>query len=164
MTLSGSERAGVRPRGGVAGVSLVPAGSFAGAVGNSSGDGFVSFEASEDTVEYVFREDRAHYSETLSGEDLQPLVRHTLVMEFPAGRAACRATTELVERSGEGFVAIVTMASGERVVAGWSVRFGAGYPLRVAKVLRDQGSVPADFPVITLTLESVDADFSKGLI
>ncbi len=165
MPLYGLEKTSpdsVRPRGGVAKVELIPAGSFAG-MGEAGGVGGVGEVGSVPAAAgYAFREDRAHYSETRSGDGLQMLVHHSLVMEFPAGEAARRAADELVARSGEGFVAIVTTASGERLSAGWSERFGTGYPLRVAKVSSASGSVPADFPAITVTLESVDADFSKG--
>ncbi len=156
MPLYGLEKASphslVRPRGGVAKVELIPASSFAG----------VGFHTA--TAGYDFREDCAHYSETHSGDGLQILVRHSLVMEFPAGEAARRAAGELAAKSGEGFVAIVTTAAGERLLAGWSARFGTGYPLRVAKVSSASGSVPADFPAVTVTLESTDADFSSALV
>jgi hypothetical protein len=116
---------------------------------------------------YVFREDGARYSETLTGGPQQPLVRHTLVMEFPSGRSADDsgesaddAVDELLARSPEGFVALVSRASGERLLVGYSERFGTRYPLRVAALSSASGSVPADIPTLTLTLESCDATTS----
>ncbi len=164
MALSGLDKVTTRPKGGVGQVMLISAGSFVRAVEDPAGGRFSRIESSEAPVEYVFREDRAVYSETLSDDGLRGLVRHTLEMELSAGETASRATDELVRRSGEGFVAVVTMASGERILVGYSSRFGARYPLRVAKMASASGSVPADFPSVKITLESTDANISKGLI
>lgn len=159
MPLEGLERLTSRPRGGVVKVALTPASDFAGATGAAGGT-----EANGDTgaagAEYVFREDGALYTETLSGDPLQPLVRHTLVMEFPAGEASRRAVDELVRGTAGGFVARIVLASGERLTAGYSARFGTAYPLRVTGVASVSGSTPADLPSIELTLESEDADRS----
>jgi hypothetical protein len=111
---------------------------------------------------WAFREDRASYSEESAGEDkTYPFIRHTLAMEFPAARESRAAVEELAAYVAEGVVAVITMASGEVVVAGHSARFGAGYPLRLVKTETTSGRTPADFPTLTVTLESVDADISK---
>lgn len=154
-----------------------------GATLETSPPGTASSATSSPGVEYVFREDGARYSETLvdaSGNPLNdmpkdplkaarssrpsnpllPLVRHTLEMDFPAGPSTRRALDELLARSGAGFVAIVTTASGERLTVGCSARFGTAYPLRVTGLTSKSGSSPADLPAATLTLESIDADLS----
>jgi hypothetical protein len=87
---------------------------------------------------------------------LAPVVRHTLEMEFAADRAGRRAVDELsATAASEGVVAVVTMASGEVVVAGYSPRFGTEYPLRMTKREADSGFSPGDFPAISLILEAV---------
>jgi hypothetical protein len=106
-------------------------------------------------AEYVFREDGARYSETLEGEPLQPVLCHTLEMEFPATDISRHAARELLARSAGGFVAAVTTASGEELTIGRSERFGTAYPLRVTKADYASGSSPGDLPVIAITLESV---------
>ncbi len=85
MSLQGFEKIAARPRGGVTKVELAPANSpvFAGPFADGGLDPATGFFA-----EYVFREDRASYSESLSGDELYPLVRHTLTMELPAAPGA----------------------------------------------------------------------------
>ena len=115
---------------------------------------------------WTFREDRARYSEEQSGSSpLAPLVQHTLVMEFPATKGSRSIVEGLITacRTG-GVVAVVTMASGEKIVAGSSIRFGAGYPLRMVKIESTSGRTPADFPTIAVTLESIDADPASSLV
>ena len=143
MPLSGLNSSSARPRGGVAGVELVPASKYAGGTPSAS-------------AVRAFREDRARYREERTGGPLSPLVRHTLVMELPATPKGRRAADELaVVCRTEGVVAVVTMASGEVLVAGHSARFGTLYPLRLAGTEYTSGNTPADFPIITLTLESI---------
>ncbi len=142
MPLSGLNRSSVRPRGGVAGVELIPASEYAGGTPSAS-----SVRA--------FREDRARYSEVRTGGPLVQLVRHTLVMELAATPETRRATRELASVCRtEGVVAVVTTASGELLVAGYSARFATLYPLRLTGMEYSSGNTPADFPTITLTLES----------
>lgn len=140
MPLSGLNPTSVRPRGGVAKVELVPASEYA-ADKPSSGSA------------WAFREDRARYTEEGTRA---ALVKHTLIMELPATPESRLAVDRLVDLSlGEGVVAVVTMASGEVVVAGYSSRFGSLYPLRSTGTEYSSGNTPADFPAITITLESI---------
>lgn len=164
MSLSGSDKVATRPRGGVEQVLLIPAGSFVRAVEDPAGESLSRFESSQTPAEYAFREDRASYSETLLRDGMQCTVKHTLVMELPSGGGVHRAAGELARRSDEGFVAVVTKASRERIVVGYSSRFGVRYPLRVTRMVSASGSAAADFPSVEITLESIDADISKGLI
>ena len=147
MPLSGLNKPPVRPRGGVTKVELIPASSYAGGVPPAGSA-------------WAFREDRARYSEEITdGGPLVRLVRHTLVMELAATAESRRAVDELAALcQTEGVVAVVTMASGELLAAGYSNRFGTLYPLRVAAVEYSSGNTPADFPTIALTLRSTDAD------
>jgi hypothetical protein len=78
-------------------------------------------------------------------------------MEFPATAQGRKAVDELSAYSREGVVAVVTMASGEIVVAGYSSGFGTLYPLRLVKTESTSGHTPADLPTIAVTLQSIDA-------
>lgn len=140
MPLTGSNRIAVRPRGGVVRVGLASASDLVGAPDPASG-----------FSEYVFREDRAHYQQTLTGDEFRPLTRHTLTIELPA-TAANRAAAEGI-RTSAGVVARIELASGEVVLAGWSERFEASYPLLVTALETTSGSVPEDYPTVKLTLE-----------
>jgi hypothetical protein len=132
-------------------VELVPAPLWAG-------------RAPDAASEWVFREDRARYlEEAAGGGAAEPSVKHILEMEFPSGEATRRAAEELCAHGGEGFVAVVTMASGEKLAVGYSSRFGTLYPLRIASVSSDSGHAPADFPTVKITLESIDGDSSKPI-
>jgi len=154
MSLSNLPRPSVRPRGGVSKVELVPAPLWAG-TGSPFPPG---------AVEWAFREDRAHYREELTGDEpLVPLVRHVLEMELPLDAASRRAVASLQAANAAGFVAIVTLASGERLTVGRSARFGTLYPLRVAACDLGSGRTPADLPTATLRLESVDASTSENV-
>ncbi len=150
MPLTGLNRITARPRGGVRKVELATASEWA------------ARESAAPRSGWAFREDRAGYTEErVGGESLSPLVRHTLTMELPATPAARRAVDELISvASSEGVVAVVTMASGEVVVAGCSERFGVAYPLRPAGLESASGRTPADYPTITLTLECIDDAFN----
>jgi hypothetical protein len=151
MPLSGLNTIPVRPRGGVKRVEIVPASLWT--------EGALPFAAA-----WAFREDRAWYSEeSVGGHKPFRLVRHTLVMEFPAAEKSRMAVKELSACNQEGVVAMVTMASGEVIVAGRSSRFGTGYPLRLVKTESASGRTPADFPTITVTLESIDAEISNPI-
>jgi hypothetical protein len=77
-------------------------------------------------------------------------------MELAATPEARLAVDELAAVCRrEGVVARVTMASGEVFTVGYSPLFGTLYPLRLAGVEYSSGEVPADFPTITLTLQSI---------
>jgi hypothetical protein len=153
MPLTELSRPTVRPRGGVSKVELIPAPEWAGA-GSS---------AQQVMATWAFGEDRAHYSERMAGESpLAPLIIHSLELELPAV-AASRAAVALMRAVGyAGFVARVTLASGERIVAGWSPRFGVLYPLRLVAAEIASGRTPADEPTIALKLESTDGTISEN--
>ncbi len=144
-------------------VELVPAHAFRGAEYDRDTECFISVDTSEPFAAYVFREDRASYTEESSDTGGLPLVKHILKMEFPAGAETNRALAELCALSAGGFAAIVTTGRGERLLAGYSTRFGTQYPLRPAKVSSASGSHPSDFPSVTVTFESTDAEYSKPL-
>jgi hypothetical protein len=149
MTLSGLNRSAARPRGGIARVDLVT-------TTDATGPASIVESIGASGAGYAFREDGANYSETLTGDELHPLVKHTLTMEFPAGRETRLAVDQLMGRSSEGFVALITHSSGERLVVGYSTEFGTKYPLRVKKLSSASGETHADFPSISLTLECCD--------
>ncbi len=161
MRLRGLGRASSKPAGGIVSVGLIAVPDFKSAVYDPAGDCFTSAETSEPFAAYVFREDRASYTEEAFGAGGQPLVRHTLKVEFPAGEETHLALTELSETTG--FIALITTGAGQRLLAGYSPRFGAKYPLRLTKGFSDSGSRYPDFPSVTVIFESTDTEYSKPL-
>ncbi len=147
MPLSELNRSSARSRGGVKRVELVPASRYAG-------------RASAGAAGWAFVEDRARYTQSALPEGGPVvLVRHTLAMKLPDNPDTRRSIADLLAvAAAEGVVALVTLASGRLLTAGYSVRFGTAYPLRVTGLESNTGAVPADLPTITLTLESIDAD------
>ncbi len=163
MPLNGLGRPAVKPAGGIVSVELVAAAAFKGAEYDPESGCFTSVETSEPFAAYVFREDCAAYTEEASGAAGQPLVKHVLKMEFPGGPETDKAVGELSALDATGFAAIVTTGEGQRLLAGYSRRFGTQYPLRLAKVSSGSGSHPSDFPSVTVMLESTDTEYSKLL-
>lgn len=143
-------------------VELLPAHRLTAAWYNAAEGCFDGVETAEPFVAYVFREDGAIYSETSSGAG-EPTVKHTLTMEFADTPETRRTVGELSARSPGGVVAIVTTGAGERLLTGYSPRFGGAYPLQLSKTAAASGSRPSDLPTVRVILESEDAEYSKPL-
>jgi hypothetical protein len=162
MQLSGLNRPSAKPKGGVETVELIAASDFTGAVYNPQTDCFTSVNTSAPMACYVFREDGCTYNEHRVGTRHR-LVQHTLSMEFTATDEACRALSELASVAEGGLVAIVTTGSGEKLLVGYSHRFGGRFPLRIESHHSASGVIPADSPTQTIVLMSEDVEPSKLL-
>jgi hypothetical protein len=162
MHLSGLDRPASKPVGGVVAVEVVSASDFTDAVWDTTAGCFVSVNLSAPLARYVFREDGCTYTETSEGTRLG-LVRHSLAMEFTATQEAQQALSELKTASRNGLIAIVTMGIGERLLVGYSPRFGSNFPLRIASDTYSSGITPADYPTRTIVLVSEDTETSKPL-
>ena len=72
------------------------------------------------------------YSETFTVDEGRVSVEHVLVLRADMKRAEAWFDDAFVARCGdEGVAALVTLASGETLVAGWSPRFGFEQALRL---------------------------------
>jgi hypothetical protein len=162
MQLSGLNRPSAKPKGGVVTVELIAAGDFTGAVYDTETGCFTSVQTSVPAACYVFREDGCTYNEHRVGT-CHRLVRHTLSMEFAATDDARQALAELASVADGGLVAIVTTGSGERLLVGYSRRFGNRFPLRVESHTHTSGVTPAEHPTYTIVLVSEDVEPSKLL-
>jgi hypothetical protein len=154
MILETLDRPAFRPRGGVEKVEVIPASRYAGGTASPSDPGA---PASAGAVPWAFREDSASYMRQQTEEQpLVPLTRHTIRMEFAAGEEGYRAASQLsAVAAADGVVAILTLATGEVVTVGWSERFKNAYPLRMVKYETRSGQKPADFPSVTVTLQTI---------
>ncbi|MDR0907563.1 MAG: hypothetical protein LBM63_03000 [Rikenellaceae bacterium] len=162
MQLNGLQRSTSKPRGGVQTVELIAASWFEGAVWDDTSRCFTSMQTSAPLSCYVFREDGATYTEQSSGMR-QKLVKHTLSMEFAVTSEASLALSELASVAKGGVVAIVTTGAGEKLLVGYSRKFGGRFPLRLESHTCASGTAPADFPVHTIVLACEDTEPSWRL-
>ena len=145
-----------KPAGGVAAVTVTPAGNLLRAAVAADGRAEAIFRDATQLTALPLAEQRSSYAERLDTDAGPQRMRHTLTLVV--GRETFRkAFTPALRRAAEteGLIALVTMASGERLLAGWSARFGTSQPLRPAM---ESGIKPLDGTPAVLTLTSEDTD------
>ena len=148
-----------KPAGGVAAVTVTPAGNLLRAAVAADGRAEAIFRDATQLTALPLAEQRSSYAERLDTDAGPQRVRHTLTLVV--GREAFRkAFTPALRRAAEteGLIALVTMASGERLLAGWSARFGTSQPLRPGSFAMESGIKPLDGTPAVLTLASEDTD------
>lgn len=105
------------------------------------------------------------YSETFTVDEGRVSVEHVLVLRADMKRAeawfdeafVAWFDEAFVARCGdEGVAALVTLASGETLVAGWSPRFGFEQALRLRSLALRSGAEAVDEPHAELTLAATD--------
>ena len=139
-----------KPAGGVAAVTVTPAGNLLRAAVAADGRAEAIFRDATQLTALPLAEQRSSYAERLDTDAGPQRMRHTLRKAFtPALRRAAET---------EGLIALVTMASGERLLAGWSARFGTSQPLRPDSFAMESGIKPLDGTPAVLTLTSEDTD------
>ena len=144
-----------KPAGGVAAVTVTPAGNLLRAAVAADGRAEAIFRDATQLTALPLAEQRSSYAERLDTDAGPQRVRHTLTLVV--GR---KAFTPALRRAAEteGLIALVTMASGERLLAGWSARFGTSQPLRPDSFAMESGIKPLDGTPAVLTLTSEDTD------
>ena len=149
----------LKPAGGIEAVWLIPASDIVSA---TYGDGCctgLTLRAGASADQWPILEQSSSFREENLNPDGPPRFRHTLTLVV--GREAFRkAFTPALRRAAEteGLIALVTMASGERLLAGWSARFGTSQPLRPDSFAMESGIKPLDGTPAVLTLASEDTD------
>ena len=102
-------------------------------------------------------DDGSSYEEEFSARDGQVSVCHTLVLCSDRKLAAEWFDSSFLRIcAAEGVAAVVRMASGERIVAGWCPRFGFEQALRLQSLLFLSGERPTDSPRVKLILACRD--------
>ena len=148
-----------KPAGGVAAVTVTPAGNLLRAAVAADGRAEAIFRDATQLTALPLAEQRSSYAERLDTDAGPQRMRHTLTLVV--GRETFRkAFTPALRRAAEteGLIALVTMASGERLLAGWSARFGTSQPLRPDSFAMESGIKPLDGTPAVLTLTSEDTD------
>ena len=144
-----------KPAGGVAAVTVTPAGNLLRAAVAADGRAEAIFRDATQLTALPLAEQRSSYAERLDTDAGPQRMRHTLTLVV--GRETFRkAFTPALRRAAEteGLIALVTMASGERLLAGWSARFGTSQPLRPDSFAMESGIKPLDGTPAVLTLTS----------
>lgn len=145
-----------KPAGGVVAVTLSPAGNLLRA--EASGGGVeVTFRDERRLVVLPLAEERSSYGEEADTQAGPMRIKHLLTLAVNRELASECFSAELLQTAAtEGLLAIVTMASGERLLAGWSAKFGTSQSLRTGTVRMASGQKALDGTWTYLTLGSED--------
>ena len=140
----------LKPVGGIRAAAVV----LQGAAGCGSASAVVSAARPVPVVE-----ERSSYEEVSAVVDGAVCIEHRLVLAVPADYAAECLTAELLRHwAVEGTAAAVDTESGERIVVGWSERFGCEQPLRLVSAEFSSGNSTRQTPAAILTLRSFDTE------
>lgn len=161
MQLTGYRRACGKRNGGIRSLALVQAEAVQAADYDHDEGAWagLTLETGKEFAVYHFKEDEAAFTETAVANAAGVLVTHTL--SFTLERMdtdSARAVRELCNDAPNGLVAIVTTNNDVSVLAGYSRRFGPGYPLRVQRADAVSGRKLTDTSMETVVLVSVDTD------
>ena len=138
----------LKPAGGIAAVAVVPAG--AAAVGSPE-------EIAAAAVAVPLVEGRSSYDETVMSDNGIIRVEHRLTIAVPPDYAHEFFGEDIMRQwASAGTAAVVVTEAGERLVVGWSERFGSEQPLRLAGIGASTGTTPHETPAVVLTFRSVD--------
>ena len=104
-------------------------------------------------------EDRSSYSEVEIVEDGVSMVRHSLKIVLRR-EAGLRLRSLLSTKYIDGVVAIVGVHASERLLVGYTNKFGVEQPLRVVEGIFETGISPKDYPLYSLTLQCEDTSYA----
>lgn len=151
-----------KPIGGVESVALYPTDAVVTALFSSEG---CEVELSGTPIEVALLEDTSTYEEMAHVEQGATSVSHKLRLVATRNDAAKWLDNDFIEQSSfDGFVAVVALCDGRKLLAGYSALFGNEQPLRLESVTSASGSSPHQTPSVTLQLVSRDTDFSAQIL
>lgn len=164
MQLTGYRRACGKRNGGIRSLALVQAEAVTAAdydvdAGCYTG---ITLAGGKAFAVYHFKEDEAAFTETAVTNAAGALVTHRLSFTLERmDEASATAVQELCKSAPNGLIAIVTSNNDVSVLAGYSERFGAAYPLRVQSAAAASGRKLTDVSVETVVLASSDVDKAR---
>jgi hypothetical protein len=151
-----------KPVGGVESVALYPADAVETALFSSDG---CEVDLSASPIEVMLLDDRSCYEEHTRCDKGTTSVSHHLRLVADRGVAQAWLDNDFVEQASyDGFIAVVSLCDGRRLLVGYSARLGNEQPLRLESLLSTSGNSPNDTPSVTLQLVSHDADFSAVIL
>ena len=152
----------IKPIGGVESVALYPAEAVVTALFSSEG---CEVELSGNSINIPLLEDTSFYeecSETIHGVTR---ISHTLHIEAARGDAVAWLTADFIEKASfEGFVAVISLCDGRKLLAGYSAQFEDEQPMRLQSLISTSGSCPRNTPSVTLQLVAYDTAFSSNIL
>ena len=138
----------LKPVGGIVSVAVVPAGTAA--VGSAEA-------AAAAAVGVPLVEGCSSYDEKTDSHDGIIRIEHRLTIAVPPEYAREHIDERTLRLwAAVGTAAVVTTEAGERLLAGWSERFGGEQPLRLVGMESSTGKTPHSTPAVVLTFRSID--------
>lgn len=151
-----------KPVGGVESVALYPADAVITALFSSEG---CEVELSGTPVEVHLLEDASQYEESSELKHGAIIVSHKLHLVADKDNAAVWLSDDFIERASfEGFIAVVSLCDGRRILVGYSSHLGSEQPLRLEKIISTSGKSLSESPSVTLQLISHDTEFSPIIL
>ncbi len=151
-----------KPVGGVESCTLYPADSVVMAIFSREGCR-IKLEGSP--IEVPLLDDASCYDESTVSKQGATSVLHLLHLVANRGCAEEWLEESFLEQATfEGFVALITLNDGRRLLAGYSAHLEAEQPLRLEKITSTSGNALRETPSVTLELVAYDADFSPEIL
>ena len=148
--------------GGVESVALYPAEAVVTALFSSEG---CEVELSGCPIEVPLLDNASYYEESSHSKCGTTTISHLLHLVAERSDGEEWLDNSFLERASlEGVVAIISLCSGVRLLAGYSAQFGCEQPLRLDSVTASSGTSPHDTPSVALRLLSHDTDFSAKIL
>lgn len=151
-----------KPIGGVESCALYPADAVVTALFSSCG---CEVELTGAPIEVVLLEEASSYEERALMKNGATSVSHRLNLVATKNDANEWLDNDFIEQASfDGFIAVITLNDGRRLLAGYSASFGDEQPLRLESIVSASGNNPHDTPSVTLQLVSCDTDFSAQIL
>lgn len=148
--------------GGVESCSLYPTDAVTTALFSCEGCEIV---LSGTPIEVPLLDDTSKYEECSQAEAGATITSHTLHLVAERNEAKQWFDNDFIEQAHtEGFVAIISLCDGRRLLAGYSAQFGNEQPLRLKSLTSTSGTSLNDTPSVTLQLISQDTEFSTEIL
>ena len=151
-----------KPVGGVESCALYPTNSVVTAIFSSEG---CTIKLEGTPIEVPLLDDASRYDESSVSKQGATSILHSLHLVADRGYAKEWLEESFMEQAAfEGFVAIVTLNDGRRLLVGYSAHLEAEQPMRLEKIASTSGNALRDTPSVTLDLIAYDADFSPEIL
>ena len=151
-----------KPVGGVERCTLYPADAVTTALFSCDG---CEVELVGSPIEVSLLDDASKYEEYSQTDVDATLISHLLHLVAERNEAKQWLNNDFIERANtEGFVAVISLCDGRRLLVGYSMNFGNEQPLRLDSIISTSGKSLNETPSVTLRLISQDTEFSPEIL